>query len=305
MNVNRQLLATWWTWAGEISPLRMNDPSPVGIHERLQAVADAGWSGVSFIHSDVARLRDSVGLDTLKSLLDDHGLHQVELECVSNWWTDGDDRRASDGVRAELFSAAGPLGVTTVKAAPELHGFGRREGVPYGRFADEFGALADEAKSHGLRIAIEPMVMSNLRSVEDGANFVGYVGHSHGGLVVDAWQVARGGHSPGELEDILPMDQVFIVELDDGDAEAKADFWTETLNNRAIPGDGQMDTVAFVAALVKAGWTGHWGVEVLSSDLRALPVAEAATLVHDKTTAVLEAAEATLRIMNEHTTTGG
>lgn len=40
-----------------------------------------------------------------------------------------------------------------------------------------------------------------------------------------------------------------------------------------------------------AGWRGHWGVEIISDEFRALPVEEGTRLAFEKTSAALDAAE--------------
>src|SRR4051794_23338510 len=107
---NRDLLATVWTWSGDAGPARGDESSPVDIRTRLAAVRDAGWRGVGFVHGDLMRIVDQIGINALKDLLDGHGIDVVELEFISNWWAEGDLRAASDVVRADLFAAAAVLG---------------------------------------------------------------------------------------------------------------------------------------------------------------------------------------------------
>lgn len=51
------------------------------------------------------------------------------------------------------------------------------------------------------------------------------------------------------------------------------------------------DTVDFVVEMVRAGWTGHWGVEIIAADQRALPVEEAVERTARATLDVLAQAE--------------
>lgn len=48
----------------------------------------------------------------------------------------------------------------------------------------------------------------------------------------------------------------------------------ETIDRRAWPGDGEFDLDWFTATLRQRGWRGVVAVEVLSAELRRLPVAE-------------------------------
>lgn len=288
---NRNLLATCWTWAGDAAPARDDEASPIDIQTRLKAVQAAGWTGLGFVHGDLMKIVNQIGFKELKSLLDDHGIEHVELEFISNWWAEGELRKASDAVRADLFEAANILGATTIKVGAELQSFGAKGGVTQERFAESFDALATDAGRHGLRVAVEPMPMSNLKTIIEGANLIREIGNPNGGLVVDTWHVARGGTSYQDMIDALPMEHVFVVELDDADEQIVGSLWEDTINQRRMPGDGVLEVPKFIAAMHDAGWRGIWGVEIISEELRAMPVHEAVRTVYDKTLASIEAAQ--------------
>jgi sugar phosphate isomerase/epimerase len=289
---NRDLLATVWTWSGDAAPARFDESSPLDIRTRLDAITAAGWTGVSFVHGDLMKLAGNIGLPELKKMLDGHGIQRVELEFISNWWTDGADRAASDAVRRDLFAAAPILGVNTIKVGAELQAFGAGDSpVGMDRFAQAFDELATDAGNHGLRIAMEPMPMSNLPTIIDGANMVRGVGNPNGGLVVDTWHVGRGGTSWADMAAALPMDHVFVVEVDDADFDVVGSLWEDTINNRRLPGDGALDTAGFMAAMHDLGWRGYWGVEIISEQHRQMPVGEALALTAARTNAALDAAE--------------
>lgn len=289
---NRDLLATVWTWSGDTSPARADESSPIDIVTRLDAVQAAGWKGVGFVHADLMKIVDRVGISALKNLLDDHGIETVELEFISNWWTDGDLRKTSDAVRKDLFAAAAVLGTKTIKVGAELDAFkATPEGVSRERFMTSLDALADDAASHGLRVAMEPMPMANVRTITDASQMMREIGNPHAGLVVDTWHVARGGTSYRDMANALPMDHVFVVELDDADEQVVGTLWEDTVDRRRMPGDGALDTAAFIAAMHDAGWRGHWGVEIISEELRTRPVGEAVRDVFNKTVAAFDTAE--------------
>ena len=288
---NRDLLATCWTWAGDAAPARGDERSPEDIHARIAAAAAAGWNGVGLIHADVVALRDSMGLPALRKLLDEAGIEKVELEFISNWWTSGAEREASDQVRADLFDAAPLLGVRTIKVGAQLTAFGSTEPVDGDLFAESFDALASEAGRHGLRVAVEPMPMSNLKTVVDGVELVTAVDNPHGGLVVDTWHVRRGGTPNEALPDVLPIERVFVAELDDADEAIVGSLWDDTINHRRNPGEGALDTAGFIVAMHRAGWAGHWGVEIISHEQRAKPITRALADTAAATRAAFDAAE--------------
>jgi sugar phosphate isomerase/epimerase len=52
-------------------------------------------------------------------------------------------------------------------------------------------------------------------------------------------------------------------------------LFEDTVHRRRYCGEGSFDLPGIVAALRTAGWTGPWGVEILSEEQRSLPVRDA------------------------------
>jgi sugar phosphate isomerase/epimerase len=211
----------------------------------------------------------------------------VELEFLTWWWTTDERRAVSDERRALLLEAAEVLGARTIKVSPEEAG----RPVDPARFAAEFDALATQAGNAGTRVAIEFMPMTSLTTLQAGADLVTAVGNRYGGLVVDIWHVHRGGTGYAELERVLPVEHVFVHELDDADEQVVGTLWEDTKDRRRLPGQGIFDVPAFIAAVHRAGYRGPWGVEILSAEHRRLPVREGLTRARTATLAALDAAE--------------
>lgn len=289
---NRDLLATCWTWSGDSAPFRGDEVSPLDLRTRVEAAARAGWAGLGILHADLYEAERQLGFTGLKTIIADSGIRIVELEFVSNWWTTDERRPASDRLRRFLFEAAAALDAPVVKVGGDLSA----EPVDLGRFTEAFAELADDAGRHGVRVALEPMAMNNLARLERGIQVVTEVKHPAGGLCVDSWHVHRGGTDYSSLPEILPIDSVFVVELADSrEALTDADLWRDAVNHRLNPGDGEFDLSSFVADMVQSGWTGHWGVEIISEAQRQLPLDAAVTGTFQATTAVLDAADQILQ----------
>ena len=288
---NRNLLATCWTWSGDAAPGRGDETSPVDLRSRIEAVAAAGWRGIGFLHADLFKAEQELGLREVKNILDSVGLEIVELEFLNDWWTDGEARRVSDEWRRLLFEASEVLGSRTMKVSGDLS----PNPVDIDIFANSFDLLATQAKDYGTRVAIEPMPMNNLRTLEAGVKLIADVGNSNGGLCVDVWHVHRGGTPYASLPSLLPIDSVFVVELDDSLEDITGgSLWEDAIDARMYPGEGEFGIPRFIAAMVEAGWTGHWGVEMISESHRKLPVQEAVTRAFDSTQAAFDAANTIL-----------
>ncbi|MFD2091037.1 sugar phosphate isomerase/epimerase family protein [Blastococcus deserti] len=239
------------------------------------------------LHADLAIAARTFGLPELRRIFDGAGITHVELEVLPWWWTTDERRRVSDQRRTLLLDAAEVLGARTIKVAAE--GGGRP--VDPARFHDDFDRLATQAGNAGARVALEPMPMTNLSTIQAGVDFVTAVGNRNGGLTVDTWHVHRGGTSYAELERILPVEYLFIVELDDADEQIVGTLWEDTVNARRLPGEGIFDVPAFIAAIHRVGYRGHWGVEIISAEHRKLPVRDGLTRARAASLQALDAAE--------------
>jgi sugar phosphate isomerase/epimerase len=260
-----RLLATCWTTAGDASPVPGRERSPLPVRERVEAAAAAGFTGLGLVHADLMPALDEYGVAGLRALLDDHGLADLELELITGWWTG-----APDPVRRDLIAAAGALGARHIKVAPDV------TGAPYDRdrWAAAFAALCAEAAAAGTRIGLEFLPWSTIRDVHIGLDLVRAAGHPAGGLIIDAWHVARAGTPPADLA-AVPLDRIVGVELDDADPEPVGTLFEDTVRRRRLCGQGSFDLPGIIAALRSAGWDGPWGVEILSDEHRKTPLRQA------------------------------
>lgn len=289
---NRDLLATCWTWAGDAAPFRGDETSPLDLRTRIEAAARAGWAGVGVLHADLAQAEEQIGLAELKKILDGSGISIVELEFLTDWWTTGPRREASDRWRRLLFEAAQALGATTIKVGGDLS----PEPIALEPFSEAFEALATDAGRHGVRVALEPMAMNNLQRLERGIQVVTTVDNPAGGLCVDVWHVHRGGTAYGRLPEILPRESVFVVELDDSrETITGPNLWHDAIDHRLNPGEGEFDVATFIADMVEAGWVGHWGVEIISEAHRQLPLDTAVTSAYEASVTTFDAADQILQ----------
>ncbi|GAB7069246.1 sugar phosphate isomerase/epimerase [Mycobacterium hodleri] len=257
--------------------------SPVPVAERVKAVADAGFCGLGLIVDDLVVIRDAMGFDALKGLITDAGLTHVEIELLERWWIPRGAAGHTYDVRDLLFEAADVLGPAMIK-------IGSENGPPATdplALAAPLRELAEQAQAHGTRVAIETMPFSAIATVPTGAEIVSAAGHSAAGLLVDAWHVFRAGTSLAELRATLTPEMIFGVELDDAVAEVVGTLFADTVDNRVLCGDGAFDLTGLVATLRELGFDGPWGVEILSTSFRALPVDRALRLAAESALTVL------------------
>lgn len=280
MSPNAHLLATCWTTAGDAAPDRPDQGSPLGLRERAEAAAAAGFTGFGLVYADLLQYEHRYGLAGVRSILDDSGLSYIEVEALTDWWTDGAVRAASDATRTVLLKACEELGAHHIK----IHGDVDNGGWDADRAVGELARLASDADKVGAKIGIEFLPWSKIQTVHDALRLCEACGHPGAGIIIDAWHTERGGTPPADLA-AVPPERIVGVELCDADAEVVGTLFDDTAHRRKLCGHGDFDLPAFVAAIRQAGWNGPWGVEILSDEFRRLPV-------HDASAAAFQSAAA-------------
>ena len=262
-------LAACWTSAGDVMPLRGPDTSPLDIRTRIEAVGRTGYTGFGLTRADLLVARETVGLETVASLLRDNGIDLVQLELIDHWWTTGESKAQSDALRSDLFEACPVLGVDNIKVAANDD-----DTAGWDQLCAGFDALADAGREAGVRIGYEntPFAVPLLRSTEQAIKLVTDVGNDNGGVILDIWHAYRGGTTYADIVDLLPPEYLFGVELDDGADAVVGSQIEDTFDNRLLCGTGVFDVPTFIGVVQQLGWTGAWGIEHMSIAHRRLPV---------------------------------
>ena len=283
-----ELLATCWSSAGDAASDRTDLRSPLTLRERVEAASAAGFQGFGILSDDLPAAVTAYGLIGIRDLLADNGITHLELEGIPHWWDDGARRQESDCVRHALLEAAETLGARHLKVTPD------GDNAPWdrGRWAARFAELAAQAHDVGARLGIEFFPWANVASLQQGLQLVTEAGHPAGGVVIDTWHIARAGTEPADLATV-PLERIVGVELDDADEHVVGSLFADTVHRRRYCGEGDLDLTAMITALRSAGWTGPWGVEILSDEHRALPVGEALRRASTSTRRALETARPT------------
>ena len=289
MPTRPELLAAYWTLAGDVYPGAPTEVSPFPLADRAAAAARAGYTGMGLVHEDLLVQVASIGYPAIRRILADHGIRHVEVEFLNDWYLDPGDpaRVASDRARAELLEAAAELGVRNLKVSPHLFD----EGPPdIDRIAAGFATLCDEAAAVGTTIVIEMMPFTNIDTIDRAVAVVAGANRSNGGILLDIWHVVRGGIPYADIARI-PARFLKGTELDDADREVVGTLFEDTRFQRRLPGDGSFDIPGFVRAVEAAGFAGPYhGVEVISESYRRQPLDVMARTSFDATMRQVELA---------------
>ena len=282
-----ELVGLYWTLSGPVEVHTGREWTLFDFRDRCEEAAKVGFSGIGIWHADLEHVLETRSLREMKEILDASGLRHLELEFLMDWFLDPDNerRQASDAQRRLLFDAAAALDAHHIKV-------GNIPGTPcpLEQVTERFAELcADAAAQHGASIVYEFMPFDvNVRSLDAALAVVEGAGAPNGGVAIDTWHMAKLGIGPDDLRRI-PSRHLRWVELSDGRREDMPDLVDETVNHRRLPGEGELDVPAYVEACREAGYEGPWGVEVLSEELRNLPMQEIFRRAYETTSAQFRA----------------
>jgi sugar phosphate isomerase/epimerase len=264
MNNDIDLLASYWTLAVGAVPHTGPEYSSVDFRTRVEQAAKAGFTGMGIWHADLAYTLRSHSLAQMKQILNDNGIRHIELEFLTGWFNDGEEKAQSDVTKKLLFEAAAALGARAIKV-----GDFSNQKCPMPKLIERFAGLCREAEGHGTRIAFEMMPFSIISSLEDALSLAKGADAKNGGIFFDLWHMVK-LNIPYDSVANFPARYRLGVELNDGFSREHSmpDMVEETTGYRQLCGDGEFDIKNFVTKIRAAGWTGPWGIEVLNKQLR-------------------------------------
>jgi sugar phosphate isomerase/epimerase len=281
------LIGLYWTVSGPVEVHVGREWSLFDWRERCAQAARVGFKGLGLWHADIEHQLESRSLSDIKTIFDDAGLQYLELEFLMDWFLDPDDerRRESDRSRRLLFDAAAALDAHHIKV-------GNIPGTPaeLPQITERFAELcADAADRHAAKIVYEFMPFDvNVRTLDAALEVVQGAGASNGGLAIDTWHMGKLGITPADLRRV-PLEYLTWIELSDGQREDMEDPIDEVVNHRKLPGEGEFGVAEYVDVFRDMGYPGPWGVEVLSEELRNLPIEEIFNRSYEATAAQFRA----------------
>ena len=267
--------------------------SAVPLGERIEAAAEAGFTGLSLFADDYERARaDGHSDHDLRARLADRGLSIGELDPLLTWVPgaelgSGANEQGTAFFRygeGDFYRIADAIGARSINAVL----FADQE-IPRDDLAEAFAGLCDRANERGLLVHLEFMPFTQVRDARAALEITSLADRPNGGIMLDTWHHYRGGANAESLAG-LAIDRVLAVQISDAPREAEPDVLEETMHRRRVPGEGDADLAAVLAVLAKGGAPAPMGVEIFSDALAALPAKEAAQRVARATRALLEQA---------------
>lgn len=279
---HKELLAAYWTLAGDVYPGAPTEISPYPLRDRAEAASRAGWRGIGLILDDLEHSVGQYGISGVKRILEDTGMKYFELEILMDWYLDGEARTRSDRFRHRAIELGAELGMRNLKIGASPFD---ESPADFPRMTDAFAKLCEDVAAVGATVAIEFMPFSVIRNIGDALKIAQEANQPNGGLMVDHWHVARFGSPYSEVASI-PARFIKGVELDDVGAQIRGTLLDDSTFNRQLCGEGAADCRAFVDALEQAGCDlPYYGVELISEPFRKLPLAQMAKRAYETTIA--------------------
>jgi sugar phosphate isomerase/epimerase len=269
-----ELMCLFWTTAG-VFPGH-GEISRFDFKDRVEAAAKAGFKGIGIWHTDLEYILQHRTLKGMKKILDDNGIKYVELEFLTDWFLDGGRKAESDSRKIKLLEASEILHAKHIKVGDFYN-----ETCPIPRIIEAFSALCQQAENYGATIGFEIMGCAMIDNLKDAITMVETAGAKNGGLIIDIYQVANLGMTYEEISRI-PLEYLVNVELNDGTLPGNPDH---DPSNRRFCGDGEYDIKGLIQCVRDMGYTGPWGVEVISEELAQLPLKEMSTRAFNTTIA--------------------
>jgi sugar phosphate isomerase/epimerase len=282
-----ELLALYWTVSGPADVHVGREWSLFGWRDRCAEAARVGFSGLGLWHADIEHQLETTTLHEMTAVFEDAGLQYLQVEFLADFFVDpGEPARAeSDRRRRMLFDTAAAFDAHHIKV-------GNIPGTPceLGRLTEAFAELCQDAANHtNAPIAYEFMPFDvNVMTLDAALAVAQGAAQPNGGLAIDTWHMGKLGIAPDDLRRI-PPEYLTWVELSDGQIENMPDPVDETVNHRRLPGEGEFELPRYVEVCREIGYAGPWGVEVLSAELRSLPIEEEFQRAYDTTLAQFRA----------------
>jgi len=273
------LLASYWTLAGNVYPDAPTEISPFSLQERVEAASKAGWKGIGLILKDLQATLEKSSIADIRQLFKDNDIKYFELEILLDWYLEGEERKVSDYERLKMIELGAELGMCNLKvgAKPFENSPNTLENMSV-----EFSKLCKEVAQVNANVALEIMPFSRLATLEDGLKVVD-TGDANGGLCLDIWHLARGNIDFKKIS-MVPSHLIKSVELNDAASEIQGDLFNDSTHYRKLCGTGSYDIPLFLEEIKKAGFNQpYYGVELISQEHRTLTLDQMARSAYETT----------------------
>jgi sugar phosphate isomerase/epimerase len=195
--------------------------------ETVYAAAQAGFNAVG-IWCDLAAWTEQRS-DAVARALAETGLCALDLEVA--WFMPGEDASAHDAM-VDIALELGARNLLCVSSEPDV-----------ARTRKRFAHLCRRAEGSELRVVLEFLAITEIRTLQQALDVVRDVGHPAGGILVDTLHLLRTGGAPRDLRGIDPALLPYLQLCDASAALADTSpdgVLDDALYLRRLPGEGEL-----------------------------------------------------------------
>ena len=231
---------------------------------KLRAIADAGFDGVELVENDLLTY-DGTARDVGR-MIRDLGLTCTAFQRANDFegMTGAARSRNFDLIERKLDTmehVGSRLLIVGSNASTATSGDRQR-------IVDDFRELADRAHARGMRIGYEALAWGRyIFDHREAWSVVKDTNHPALGLVLGSFHSLVRNVPIESLPEIDPA-RIFLVHLADAPV-IQMDFRSWSRHFRYLPGQGELDLEAYVAALRARGYNDIWSLEVFNDRYRA------------------------------------
>lgn len=234
------------------------------LEEKLRAAAAAGFAGVEIFENDL--IGSTLTPRDVRAMLDDLGLACMLYQPFRDFeGMPGDLRqRAFDRAKAK-FDLMGELGTDRILICSNCQpaSLGDRQ-----RIIDDFRELGDIAQERGIILGYEALAWGrHVNDHRDAWAIVEAVDHPHVGIILDSFH-SLSRKIPSESIRAIPGDKIAFVQLADAPLlDMDLLYWSRHFRN--LPGQGGLNVEAYVAEILRTGYSGPLSLEIFNDRFRS------------------------------------
>jgi sugar phosphate isomerase/epimerase len=236
----------------------------------IRMASECGFDAVELVESKLLRYLDQ-GYEAkeLVPLFEKYKMRCCMINALK--WIERSESAARNALMKEaerLCAAAKDIGCPQVQLVP----FCLLADKPYDEVirltAKNVAEIATIGRSYGIRFQLEPIAWSPIHSVRQSLELLDAAGKpGNVGMVIDFWHLWAGYETTPEDVAALPATMIYGIHFCDGKRLAKGAKWDENDEpglRSYLPGEGDIDIPAWVAAVKSTGFDGYWSSELLS-----------------------------------------
>ena len=234
--------------------------------DKLEAASMVGFDGVEIMEADLLGFDGSPA--ELRRMAEDLGLAIDLYQPFRDFEAMPDPQRARNLDRAERkFDVMQELGATVILVCSNTLPATLDDPA---RAAADLHAMAERAGRRGLRVGYEALSWGrHVRRWGQAWDIVERAAHPALGLILDSFHTLALADDPAGIAD-LPGERIFFVQLADAPLRSM-DVLSWSRHSRCFPGQGDLEIVGFVRAVIASGYAGPLSLEVFNDQFRSAP----------------------------------